>query len=198
LKADHGWGGKIVIRVTELDRALYSTLEVLAKVEPGHLDAPTPCASWNVGELISHFVGTTRWWGSVVTGDDGAAAAVDYAAGDYAAAYEENIRVTVAAFDADGVLGKTVRLPFGEFTGAVVLGMAATEGFTHGWDLARAIGYPADLDPGLATALLSQARLVTTDAYRGPDGQAPFGPAAQAPAGAGPADQLAAFLGRPV
>jgi len=187
-----------VIRVTELDRALRSTLAVLTKVDPGHLDAPTPCASWDVGELINHFVGTTRWWASVVTGDDGAAAAVDYAAGDYVAAYEENIRVTVAAFEADGVLGRTVRLPFGEFTGAVVLGMAATEGFTHGWDLARAIGYPADLDPGLAAELLGQARLVITGAYRGPDGQAPFGPAAQAPAEAGPADQLAAFLGRAV
>ena len=41
-------------------------------------------------------------------------------------------------------------------------------------------------------------RVAVTDAFRGPDGQAPFGPAAPAPAGAGPADQLAAFLGRPV
>jgi hypothetical protein len=74
--------------------------------------------------------------------------------------------------------------------------MAAIEQFTHGWDLARAIGYPADLDPGLAGELLSQARLAITSAYRGPDGQALFGPAAQAPVAAGPADQLAAFLGR--
>ena len=186
-----------MIRVTELDRALQSTLAVLAKVDPGHLDAPTPCASWDVSALINHFIATTRWWASVVTGE-GADTEADYAAGDYVAAYEESIPVTIAAFAADGVLDKTIRLPFGEFPGAVVLGMAATEEFTHGWDLARAIGDQADLDPGLATALLSQARLVITDAYRGPDGQAPFGPAAQAPAGAGPADQLAAFLGRPV
>ncbi len=76
--------------------------------------------------------------------------------------------------------------------------MAATEQFTHGWDLARAIGYHADLDPGLATDLLSQARLVITDAYRGPDGQALFGPVVAVPSGAAPADQLAGFLGRPV
>jgi uncharacterized protein (TIGR03086 family) len=76
--------------------------------------------------------------------------------------------------------------------------MAAVEQFTHGWDLARAIGYPADLDPGLATELLGQARLAVTDAFRGRDGQALFAPAVEAPAGAGPADQLAAFLGRPV
>jgi uncharacterized protein (TIGR03086 family) len=186
-----------MIRVTELDQALRSTQDVLAKVEPGHLDAATPCASWNVGELINHFIGTTRWWAAMVTGD-GSAADADYAAGDYVTAYEDAIGVVVAAFDADGVLGRSVRLPFGEFPATVVLGMAATEGFTHGWDLARAIGYPADLDPGLATELLSHARLAITDAFRGPDGQAPFGPAVQAPAGAGPADQLAAFLGRTV
>ena len=45
---------------------------------------------------------------------------------------------------------------------------------------------------------LLTARLAITDAYRGPDGQALFGPAREAPAGAGPADQLAAFLGRAV
>lgn len=72
------------------------------------------------------------------------------------------------------------------------------EQFTHGWDLARAIGRSADLDPGLAAELLSVARLAVADAIRGPDGQALFGPARDAPAGVGPAGQLAAFLGRVV
>ena len=122
----------------------------------------------------------------------------DYAAGDFVAAYEESIRLAVAAFAAEGALDKTVRLPFGEFPGAVLRDLAATEQFTHGWDLARAIGYSADLDPELATWLLGLARPAITDAFRGPDGQAMFGPVAEAPAGAGPADQLAAFLGRRV
>src|SRR5580692_10332178 len=87
-----------------------------------------------------------------------------------------------AAFAAEGALDKTVRLPFGEFPGAVLRDLAAIEQFTHGWDLARAIGYSADLDPELAAGLLSRARLTITDAYRGPDGEAFFGPA-QAPAG---------------
>jgi uncharacterized protein (TIGR03086 family) len=187
--------GPQVTPVTELDRALHSTLAVLARVKPGQLDAPTPCASWNVRALISHFIGTTRWWAGTVTGEGGAVD-VDYAAGDFAAAYEEGIRIVVAAFEAYGVLSRTVRLPFGEFPGAVVLGMAAMEQFTHGWDLARATGYRTDLDPGLATELLAQARPAITGAYRGVDGQALFGPVVEAPAGAGPADQLAAFLGR--
>ena len=178
-----------------LNQALQSTLAVLTKVGPGDLDAATPCASWDVRALVSHFVGSARWWAALVGGQD-AAADADYAAGDAVAAYEESSRLAVAAFAVEGALDKTVLLPFGEFPGAVLRDLAATEQFVHGWDLARAIGYPAALDPELASWLLSRARLVITEAYRGPDGQALFGPVVEAPAGACPADQLAAFLGR--
>src|SRR5487761_13225 len=127
------------MQVTQLDRAMDSTRAILAKVDPERLDAPTPCASWDVRALVNHFIGTARWWASTIDGpgDDTDA---DYAAGDYVAAYDESIRVAVGAFAADGVLGKTIRLPFGEFPGAVVVAMAALDQFTHGWDLARAIG----------------------------------------------------------
>jgi uncharacterized protein (TIGR03086 family) len=183
--------------MTELDGALESTLAILAKVQPADLDAPTPCASWNVRALINHFIGTARWWAGALDGhlDDTDA---DYAGGDFVAAYEESSRIARAAFAAEGAADRMVRLPFGEFPGAAVRGMAALDQFAHGWDLARALGYPADLDPELAGQLLGQARVAITDAFRGPDGVAPFGPQTQAPAGAGPADQLAAFLGRPV
>lgn len=181
-----------------LNQALQNTLAILANVRPRDLDAPTPCASWDVRALVNHFVGTSRWWAGAITGD-GDATEADYASGDFVAAYEESIQIAVAAFAAEGALDRTVRLPFGdEFPGAILRDIAATEQFTHGWDLARAIGQPTDLDPGLAAALLGSARLAITDAYRGPDRQGMFGPAVAAPAGAGPADQLAAFLGRRV
>jgi len=98
-----------------LNQAMQSTLAVLTKVAPGDLDAPTPCASWDVRALVNH---------------------ADYAAGDFVAAYGESIAIAAQAFEADRALERTVRLP--------------------------------------------------------------FGPAAEAPDGAGPADQLAAFLGRAV
>jgi uncharacterized protein (TIGR03086 family) len=170
---------------------------VLAKVDPGQLAAPTPCALWDVRALINHFVGAARWWAVTVTGA-GEASDADYASGDFVAAYQESMQLAVAAFEADGVLEKTVVLPFGEFSGAVLRGFAANDQFMHGWDLARAIGHHTDLDQGLATALLSQSRIAITDALRGPEGVAPFGPVRAAPAGSAPADQLAAFLGRSV
>jgi uncharacterized protein (TIGR03086 family) len=180
-----------------LTQAMQSNLDILTKVQPSDLAAPTPCATWDVRALVNHFTGTARWWAASVTGEE-APADADYAAGDFVGAYQESIRIATAAFGAEGALDKTVPLPWGEFSGAVVRDMAATDQFAHGWDLARAIGYPADLDPELADRLLSQARFTIPDALRGPDGQAPFGAAVEAPKGAGPADQLAAFLGRPV
>lgn len=113
-----------------LRRALQGTLAILTRVQPKDLDAPTPCASWDVRALVKHFVGTARWWAATVSGGDGVA--------------------------------------------------------------------DADLDPVLAAGLLGLARLTVPDASRGPDGEALFGPAREVPAGAGPAGQLAAFLGRVV
>jgi uncharacterized protein (TIGR03086 family) len=181
----------------DLSSAFGSTLGVLRSVGRGDLDKPTPCASWDVRALINHFIGTARWWAAQISGDDGIDGAdEDYAAGDFVAAYEESIRIALGAFGAHGAMERTVKLPFGEFPGALVQGFAATDQFTHGWDLARAVGVATDLAPDLSVALLGLAELSIDDSLRGPDAEAPFGPARRAPDGSSAADRLAAFLGR--
>jgi uncharacterized protein (TIGR03086 family) len=182
----------------QLSRAFASTRVVLAKVGPDQLDAATPCVSWDVRALINHFVGSARWGAAAATGAGYEVTDEDHAAGDFLASYDASIRLALAAFGSAGVLERTVELAFGEFTGADLMGMVTRDQFTHGWDLARAIGHHTDLDPGLADELLVQARVEILDAYRGPEGEAIFGPIVEAPASACPADRLAAFLGRSV
>ena len=183
----------------DLDTAFGSTLSVLQRVERGDLDKPTPCTLWDVRDLINHFVGTARWWAGMVFGDDAVSGTgEDYAAGDFVAAYEESIRIARGAFGAEGALERIVKVPFGEFPAAAVQGFAATDQFTHGWDLARALGHDTDLAPDLAAALLDLAKLTFSDPLRGTGPDAPFGPALQAPDGSSAADRLAAFLGRAV
>ncbi|MEY9927568.1 uncharacterized protein (TIGR03086 family) [Catenulispora sp. GP43] len=184
----------------ELSAAFDSTMSVLRKVEPHDLAKPTPCASWDVRALVNHVISAARWWASMVSGDKGleAAEGEDYAAGDFVAAYEESIRVTLDAFGAEGAAERMVTVPFGEFPGAALEGFAATDQFAHGWDLAQALGHDTDLAPELAVALLGLAHVSIDDSLRGPDTEASFGPECAAPEGACPADRLAAFLGREV
>jgi len=189
-------------RGVDLSSAFDSTMGVLRKVEPHDLARPTPCASWDVRALINHIISAARWWAAMVSGDPGleAAEGADYVGGDgdFVAAYEESIRVTLGAFGAQGAAERMVTVPFGEFPGAALAQFAATDQFTHGWDLARALGQDTDLVPELAVALLGLAEVSITDALRGPDTEASFGPERAAPDGACAADRLAAYLGREV
>jgi uncharacterized protein (TIGR03086 family) len=183
-------------QASALSRAFASTRVVLATVKPDQLNAATPCKSWDVRALINHFVGSARWGASAVAGRDDEVTDEDYAAGDFLAHYDDRIEAALAAFGSPGVPEKLFKLGFGEFSGADLMGMVARDQFTHGWDLARAIGHDTDLDPGLADELLVRARVEILDAYRGAEEDAIFGPVVEAPAGACPADRLAAFLGR--
>ncbi len=183
-----------------LAQAFASTAGVLAGVETQQLSAPTPCASWQVRELINHIVGGTVYF--AVTAETGVAPtggdAVDFCDGAFVTEFNKGAARAVKAFEADGAMDKTLRLPFGELPGGVFVNIATGDTFTHGWDLARATGQSTDLSPELATTLLAFAEAFLSDAMRGPEGAAPFGARQAAPAGAGPADQLAAFMGRQV
>ena len=181
----------------DLARAFTITRGILRAVTPEQLDAPTPCASWEVRALVNHIIRASHWF--PVTVISGVAAEIpdtDYMAGDVVASYDEGIRASLDAFDAPGALEQPITLPFGEFPGTMYLGLATSDTFVHGWDLAKATGQRTDLDAALATRLLEQARQVIPDQFRGPDGQAPFGPVVDVASSAPAADRLAAFLGR--
>ena len=122
----------------------------------------------------------------------------DFASGDFLTAFDAGYKRALAAFQADGAMAKIVHLPFGDMPGAAFVGIAATDTFTHAWDLAKATGKSTDLAPELAAQLLAGAKGAIADAFRGADGVAPFGAEKMAPAGATNADKLAAFLGRQV
>jgi uncharacterized protein (TIGR03086 family) len=184
-----------------LSGALTSTGEVLAGVSAADLEGATPCASWRVRELINHIVGGQTFFATVATTGEppsggSAGEAPDFSAGDFKAAFAEGSARCMSAFEADGAMERIMKLPFGEMPGSAFVIIASSDTFTHGWDLAKATGQSTDLNPELAAQLLTFAQGFLLNAWRGPEGQAPFGPKVEAPAGASAADQLAAFLGR--
>ncbi len=180
-----------------LQTALNVCRETLAAVTPDQMQAATPCASWDVAGLINHIVGAQDFFVAGVNSQPPSGEEVDFAAGDYLAAFDAASAKTIEAFSGEGVLQQMCELPFGTMPGAAVMGLAMTDTFQHAWDLAKATGQSTDLAPELATAILAQSQQSIQDAFRGPEG-APFGAQVEAAADAPAADQLAAFLGRQI
>jgi uncharacterized protein (TIGR03086 family) len=181
-----------------LERACQSTAAILAMVQAADLDRPTPCASWNVKDVVNHIVGGAGFFAELA--ENGAvterADDDDYTATDFAATFRQEAGRLVAAFRAPGAMTKPMQLPFGELPGSVCVWIAAGDIFTHGWDLAKATGQPTDLEPDVAARLLAQIEPILPDQMRGPDGQAAFGPRVEIASTAPAADRLAAFEGR--
>jgi uncharacterized protein (TIGR03086 family) len=180
-----------------LEQAIAATRAVLAVVSKEQLDNATPCAAWKVSDLINHIVGGQYFFEAGAKGEPPAGGDTDFSATDFLSAFDEGATRSVAAFRAEGVMGKMLTLPFGQMPGAAFMALAATDTLTHGWDLAKATGQDADLAPELAAQLLAGAKGAIAPAFRSAEGTV-FGLEQQAPAGASNADQLAAFLGRAV
>jgi uncharacterized protein (TIGR03086 family) len=185
------------VTTEKLERAYASTRGVLDNVTKEDLAAATPCKSWTVRELVNHVVATPFYFAAAVEAGVGTSGdpETDYADADFNASFAEGTRLATAAFNADGAMDKTVKLPFGELPAAMVMNIAGLDSFAHCWDLAKATGQSTDLDPALAAEFLAIAKTTIQDSFRG-DEPAPFGPAVDVPASAFAADQLAGFLGR--
>ncbi len=184
--------------IQPLEQAIASTRAVLINVTAEQLSAPTPCASWNVGQLIDHMVGVQQIFGASLAGEEPPEGGDKPSEGDYISAFDEASAQCLAAFSREGLMEEIVKVPFGEMPGSAFMGLAATDTLTHGWDLAKATGQSTDLAPEYAAAMLQQSQMAIQDSFRGADGEAPFGPEQQVPEGATKADQLAAFLGRTI
>ena len=177
-----------------LEAAIASTRGVLVGVSADQMGNDTPCASWDVAALVNHVVGGLHFFVAGIKGEP-PSEAPDFAAGDYMASFDAASTELVEAFGAEGALEKMYKLPFGEMPGSAFMGLAMTDTFQHGWDLAKATGQSTDLAPELAAGLLAQSKQAIQESFRGPEG-APFGSEQTCPDGSNNADELAAFLGR--
>jgi uncharacterized protein (TIGR03086 family) len=186
-----------------VERAFAATRAVVAVTTPADYPRPTPCDAWDVRTLVNHIVGGAFWYAEAMRdrvspsleGDD------DVCADDPLAAYDAGIAEATAAFRAPGAIEATVTFIGRDRPATTVAALCALDTFVHGWDLARALGRPAildpaDLDPDVAAALLERTAGSIPDALRGTDADALYRPETPVPHDATPADRLAAFLGR--
>ncbi len=171
----------------------------LTNVSAEQLHEPTPCAEFDVTELVEHLMAVQeRIRGIAVDGHvDGApfrlAFEQDSVAEDFARRVHE-FAVAWEAWQEDELWSKTVTAPFGTGPGGAALMVYTSENLTHGWDLAVATGQDSEADPAIVAPILAGMYNALPADNRGDD--IPFNAVVESAEGAGPTEQLANRLAR--
>jgi uncharacterized protein (TIGR03086 family) len=188
--------------IRELDaRAVRATIDVVEGVKPTDLSRPTPCSEWTLGDLLAHMTVQHKGFAAAAAGRGAdlqvwkvSAPGPDPVA-DYAIASE----LVIAAFAEPGVLERGLALPEimpgVEFPAPQAISFHFIDYVVHGWDVARALGQPFELDDDLVQAAVPVADAVPEGDRRLRPGAA-FRPGVPTPDGASPLDRILAMLGR--
>lgn len=184
--------------IESLEKSYEITHSIIANVPADKWSAQSPCSEWDARGVVNHVIGGAKMVTACVAGQepDFAALGGDLCGADPAASYRAAADEALATFRADpSVLGRPVKMPFGEMPGAVVAGIFTNDNFGHAWDLAKATGQSTDIAPDFAEGVLAAAKMFITPELRMPG---LFGPEQTAPEGATKADHVAAFMGRTI
>ncbi|MGW3914266.1 TIGR03086 family metal-binding protein [Streptomyces sp. NPDC005070] len=175
-----------------LERSLaYASVGVAAVPRAG-LRRPTPCAEWDLGELLHHLDDSVEaLYEGVADGRVGLCPARP--AADPVCAFRERAGALLGVCAAvSGAPPPDPAVGDRSLGAGLLVAVGALEIAVHGWDVARACGRARPIPSALALELLPLAHLVVTDADRG----VRFAGPVDAPPGTPPGDRLLAFLGR--
>lgn len=168
-----------------LVHALDQAGDVLDHVHADRLDAPTPCAEWDVATLADHLVATPGQFLTMMRG-----AQPDWSVPPPRITHGWGPEFRIHADDLVHAWHELDGEP-----PPVPVGMQIAEVAVHTWDLATALGRSVDeLDPEVAQVALDFLRANLKPEMRG----AAFAGERSADPGAGPYGELAAFAGRSV
>ncbi len=192
-------------RLDALAEALDGTAALVAGVTPEQWTGPTPCADWDVRDLVTHLVQGHRIFTEALTGRPAPSGEPEVGDGDPVdpadrvdpvdpvPAYRSTADAMLAAFGAPGSLARPVTVGIGTVPGAVALQLRIVEALVHGWDLAQATGRPLDFRAELA----EQALRFTEGALPSiPTGHRPFESPQPVAPDASALHRLVALLGR--
>jgi len=164
-------------------------------IGPAQWGCPTPCADWEVRNLVNHLVAEQLWVPPLVAGtrvaDLGDAFSGDVLGADPVAAWDAAAAAAHAAFAQAGALERTVHLSYADRPAAEYAREMIFDLVVHSWDLARGIGENETLDPDLVEAVYAQIEPDTDLAATGL-----FDEPVPVPAEADEQTRLIAFTGR--
>ena len=151
------------------------------------LDADTPCAPWDVRQLMDHMLETQRFFLGSARGDkDASPPSSDeppsLLGDDPVADFTAGRQQTIDTFGQPGVIEKT----------GPSLGIAFADQLLHGWDLAKATGQDTTMPDGLAQAAYDTIHGQFDDEQR----KGVFKPEIKVGSDASAQDRLLAYTGR--
>ncbi|MGB8860999.1 MAG: TIGR03086 family metal-binding protein [Ilumatobacteraceae bacterium] len=178
----------------QLEHIIPALSEVVHRIWHGQMEAPTPCAVFNVHDVIDHMIVVGGSFAPLFRGETPTEVTAPVVYGWVPASeFTETMSDLLAAVQSPGALDRTIPSPFGEVSGDTFARFVAFDGLIHGWDLARATGQTWAPPTELVEAVEAFARVAITPEMR--DGHT-FKDAKPAPADASPLDRLVAFSGR--
>jgi uncharacterized protein (TIGR03086 family) len=141
---------------TLIDRFLLASAEFERKLRAVRSEQwawPTPCAEWNVRQLVNHTARGNLNYVSLLQGGTSAEFLrqrdADALGTDPVGAYINSVQLCAAAFAEPGGMDRILDYPLGKVAGQQALAVRTTDSTIHTWDLAQAIGADDRLDISL-------------------------------------------------
>lgn len=144
------------------------------RVTASDLDRPTPCADWNLGELLAHMIGQHRGFAAAVAGGDAprsASAPVPFSQ----QSWRESADELIAAFAGADLTASILEVELHQTSplpATVVIGAQLLDTVVHTWDIARSLGEDFTPDGALVEPVLRIAQRIPDTGNRDAPGAA--------------------------
>ncbi|MDQ0378553.1 TIGR03086 family metal-binding protein [Amycolatopsis thermophila] len=179
-----------------LERSHQALATTVAAIPDDGWKLPTPCAEWNVTQVVQHAVGDQIAYTSALTGGPGPgwnpfapSGTLDVDAADLVRQTLSESAAAWAGVDDDAADVPTP-LPQGPMPAWLAAGACALDAAVHAWDLAVATGSASPLTDEMAAGLLRVAEEIVEPLRS----YGAYGPVVDG--GGSPVDTLLRYLGR--
>jgi uncharacterized protein (TIGR03086 family) len=179
--------------ITALERAYVDLAAVASRLTSDDLARPTNCPDWDVRALLNHTLGGSLMYIGANEGQTLAEDGGDVASDDPAAAVAAIGAQNLASWRSPGALEGDRVYPWATMPAPFGLISNVTEVAVHSWDIAKATGQVATIDPDVAQVAYDFYQHVPMDDLRA---HGVYGPEFPVDGSAPVQDRLLAFLSR--
>ena len=179
--------------IAALEQSYDQTAKLVAGLTPAELDAPSPCAGWDVRATLNHLLGATWMFTLVNQGHAADEDAGDVIGDDASLAVTAAAKENLASWRQPGAFDGDRSYFFGTFPAAGAAMLNLGEVVVHNWDVAKATGQEVVIDPAVGQMIYDWGVSIPLDDFRD---HGAFGPEVAVSVSAPIVDRLVGLLGR--